>query len=81
MIVNINEAKANMSKLMHLLQTGQEKEIIVCRRGTPVVRWVSATNSPANPRRFGILNGKYPETDPQSFFELDEEIAKDFEGN
>ena len=80
MVVNIYEAKTNMSKLMHLLETGQEKEIIVCNRGTPVLRWVPITNPSDNPRRFGILKGKYPETEAQQFFELDEEIATEFEG-
>jgi len=81
MVVNVYEAKTNMSKLMRLLESGQEKEIIVCNRGTPVLRWVPISNQTANPRRFGILKGRYPESDPQSFFELDEEIAKEFEGN
>lgn len=80
MVVNVYEAKTNMSKLMHLLESGQEKEIVVCNRGTPVLRWVPIENTPAIPRRFGILQGKYPKTNPQLFFDLDEEIAKDFEG-
>ena len=80
MVVNVYEAKTNMSKLMHLLETGQEKEIIVCNRGTPVLRWVPISNASASPRRFGLLKGKYPKADPQSFFDLDEEIAEEFEG-
>ena len=80
MVVNIYEAKTNMSKLMHLLESGQEKEIIVCNRGTPVLRWVPIANSSANPRPFGILKGKYPTSNPDTFFELDEEIAHELEG-
>ena len=80
MVVNVYEAKTNMSKLMRLLETGQEKEIIVCNRGTPVLRWVPINSPSANPRPFGILKGKYPESDPKLFFELDDEIAEEFEG-
>ena len=80
MVVNVYEAKTNMSKLMHLVESGQEKEIIVCNRGNPVLRWVPIAASSQNPRPFGILKGKYPKSDLGSFFELDEEIAKEFEG-
>ena len=79
MIVSVHEAKANMSKLIRLLESGQEKEIIVCRRGKPVLRWSKIASSTGNPRRFGTLKGKFPESDPPSFFELDEEIAAEFE--
>ena len=79
MVVNVYEAKTNMSKLMHLLETGQEKEIIVCNRGNPVLRWVPIVNASSSARPLGLLKGKYPKSDPQSFFELDEEIASEFE--
>ena len=80
MVVNVYEAKTNMSKLMRLLESGQEKEIIVCNRGTPVLRWVPITSEASSPRPFGMLKGKYPKSDPRLFFELDEEIALEFEG-
>lgn len=80
MVVNVYEAKTNMSKLMRLLESGQEKEIIVCNRGTPVLRWVRINNALPETRPFGVLKGKYPRVDPASFFELDEEIASEFEG-
>ena len=32
------------------------------------------------PRPFGILKDKYPDISEEDFFALDEEIAKDFEG-
>ncbi len=79
MVVNVYEAKTNMSKLMRLLESGEEKEIIVCNRGTPILRWVPFANPVASPRPFGILKGKYPASNPQTFFELDGEIASEFE--
>ena len=78
MIVNVTEAKTNMSKLMHLLQQGEEKEIIVCNRGTPIVRWLAISPSYEDSRPFGLYKEKYPESEKEDFFALDEEIAKEF---
>ena len=80
MVVSISEAKANMSKLMRLLETGQEKEIIVCKRGTPVFRW-ELISEDEEPRPFGIYKDKYPKASGTDFFALDEEIAAEFGAN
>ena len=80
MVVNVYEAKTNMSKLMHLLESGQEKEIIVCNRGTPVLRWTAINEKPAFTRPFGVLKDQYPNADEVDFFALDEEIATELEG-
>jgi len=81
MIVSISEAKANMSKLMRLLESGQEKEIIVCHRGTPVFRWLPISAASEEPRPFGIYKDKYPNVSEGDFFALDEEIASEFRAN
>ncbi len=80
MIVSISEAKANMSKLMRLLESGQEKEIVVCKRGTPVFRWELISEA-EEPRPFGIYKDKYPNVSEGDFFALDEEIASEFGAN
>ena len=80
MVVNVYEAKTNMSKLMRLLETGKEKEIIVCNRGTPVLRWVPVSASASPSRPFGIYKGKYPASSDEGFFDLDETIASEFLG-
>lgn len=80
MVVNIYEAKTNMSKLMHLLETGEEKEIIVCNRGTPILRWVPIVAEQKKSRPFGVWKGKFPQTKEEDFFALDEEIASEFLG-
>lgn len=80
MVVNIYEAKTNMSKLMRLLESGEEKEIIVCNRGIPVLRWVPINKESQSRRKFGILKDKYPVSEPSLFFSLDEEIAVELEG-
>ena len=79
MTVNIYEAKTNMSRLTKLLESGQEKEIIVCNRGKPVLRWTAVFEEPKQARPFGILKDKYRPSDAD-FFALDEEIASEFGG-
>ena len=81
MLVNITDAKNNMAELMRLLETGEEKEIIVCKHGKPMVRWMPFAPAEEEPRPFGLLKEKYPDVDPNHFFDLDEEIALEFEGN
>ncbi len=80
MVVNIYEAKTNLSQFIQLLLSGQEKEIIICNRGKPVVR-CSALSSPTQEARpFGVYKDRYPKVEEDDFFALDEEIAKEIEG-
>ena len=81
MVINIYEAKTNMSKLLHLLESGQEKEIIVCNRGKPVLRWLPILDFPNEKRPFGIWKDKYQTKEENDFFALDDEIAREFEGD
>ena len=80
MEVNVYEAKTNMSKLMHLLESGEEKEIIICNRGTPTIRWTLIDSPKKEMRPFGIWKDRYSNTSREDFFSLDEEIAGEFEG-
>ena len=79
MVVDVHEAKTNMLKLMRLLETGQEREIIVCNRGVPVLRWVPFSSDANQPRPFGIAKDKYPSANEYDFFALDKEIAQEFD--
>ena len=80
MVVNICQAKANMSRLIHLLETGKEREIIVCKRGTPIIRWILIVSEKKDERPFGVRKGKFPPTKEEDFFALDKEIASEFLG-
>ncbi len=80
MTVNVYEAKTNLSKLMQLLESGAEKEIIFCNRGKPIARCVPISPAPEEPRPFGVLKGKNAKGSKTDFFELDQEIANEFEG-
>ncbi len=75
--VNIFQAKTNLSKLVELVETGQEKEIIIARNGRPVVR-IAPLEAKPNRVRLGLAKGMFevPEEDP----ELDRQIAEMFYG-
>ncbi len=80
MLLNIYEAKTNLSKIVQSLETGAEKEVIICNRGKPVVRCTPISVFDENKRPFGIQKDNYKASD-SDFFELDEEIAKEFTGD
>lgn len=79
MLVNMTEAKTNFSKIIHSLETGVEKEVIICKRGKPVVRCVPISPLDGEKRPFGIYKDKYKTA--SDFFELDVEILKEFNDN
>ena len=81
MLVNMNEAKTNFSKIIHSLETGVEKEVIICKRGKHVVRCVPISPLDGEKRPFGIYKDKYNTKPTSDFFELDEEILKEFNDN
>ena len=55
-IVNMHEAKTNLSKLVKRAAAGEE--IIVARAGEPVAKIVAYTAPPKKPRVPGSLKGK-----------------------
>jgi len=68
--VNIFEAKTNLSRLIELVEQGQE--IVIARAGKPVARLTRL--EPAKKRiRYGALKGKIRIAD-----DFDEPLAEDF---
>ena len=53
--VGVHEAKTQLSRLLRLVDAGQEIEIL--RNGAPVARLVPAGSE--GPRRFGIDRGRF----------------------
>lgn len=76
-IVNMLDAKSNLSRLVEALESGAEHEIIIARNGKPAARLVPILASPVGVR-IGAAKGKFttPEPDP----ELDAEAAALFGG-
>ena len=75
MLVNIHQAKTNLSKLLVQVQTNQE-EIIIGKAGTPVAKLVAYT--PISQVKPGILKGKIKLT--KDFDAEDQAINKLFYG-
>ena len=52
--VNVHEAKTNLSKLLALVEAGEE--VVIARNGKPVARLVKC--KPKGKPKFGVLKGK-----------------------
>ena len=77
-IVNMLEAKTNLTKLIKLLENKEEDEIIIARNNIPVAKLVFYEKQ-VN-KRIGLTEGKYKSLRLQDFNSLNEEIEKEFYG-
>ena len=75
-IVDIVEAKDNLSKLLESIENGIETEIIIERNGRSVARLLPM---PSVRRRLGAADGKYPHMSLEQFNADDDEIRRMFE--
>ena len=57
-IVNMLEAKSNLSRLVEAVETGAEKEVVIARNGRPVARLVPI-RAAAKGKRIGVAKGKF----------------------
>lgn len=75
--VNIFEAKSQLSKLVHEVESGAQDEIIIARNGRPAARLVPLERKPGG-IRIGIAKGAFAAPDESE--ELDRMIAEMFYG-
>lgn len=54
--VNMLQAKSSLSRLVDLVETGAEPEIVIARGGRPAARLVPI--KPAQGKRIGVAKGK-----------------------
>ena len=73
-VVNMHEAKTNLSQLVKRAAAGEE--IIVARAGEPVAKIVAYTEPPKQPRVPGSMKGKI--WIAPDFDELPAEVAEAF---
>lgn len=78
MQVNILEAKTNLSNLVHKIESGEEKSIIISRYGKPVARLIMYQNIPKS-KRIGVAKGELKF--PLNFDEDNKGIESLFEGD
>ncbi len=74
MIINISEAKANLSKLVDMAYHGEE--VIISKNNLPLVELV--IHKPKAKRKLGLLTGQI--NIPDNFLEEDEDINTLFYG-
>jgi len=75
--VNVFQAKTEFSKLLALLEKGEEEEIVIARNGVPTAKltlWKPADQA----LRIGAVKGLF--TVPDDFDADDRAIAQSFEG-
>ena len=75
--MNVLEAKTNFSKIIAMLESGDEKEVIVARAGKPVVK-ITYIEPVDVSKRIGIAEGKYDWPDDFDIDECNDEIARMF---
>jgi prevent-host-death family protein len=57
-VVNMLEAKSNLSRLVEAVETGTEREIIIARNGRPAAKLVPVRGA-SRGKRIGVAKGKY----------------------
>jgi len=75
--ININEAKAKLSKYTRMVKTGET--VILCDRNKPFAEIRPLDRRGSAPRIFGLSKGMF-KLGPE-FFEADAEIEKMFKGD
>jgi len=75
MIVNISEAKANLSKLVNMAYHGEK--VVIAKNNLPLVDMV--VHKPEGKRKLGLLAGKF--TAPDDLMEEDQDINEMFYGH
>ena len=76
-LVNMFEAKSDLSKLVKMLETKEEDVIYIARNGVSVAQ-LTLIPKTSQSKRIGAAAGKF--TVPENFDEMDKEIENLFEG-
>ena len=75
--ININEAKAKLSKYTKMVKAGET--VVLCERNKPFAEIRPLDRKGLRPRIFGLSKGVFKLG--QEFFEADVEIGKMFSGD
>ncbi len=75
MIVNISEAKANLSRLVNMAYHGEK--VVIAKNNLPLVDMV--VHKPEGKRKLGLLAGKF--TVPDDLMDEDSDINEMFYGH
>jgi prevent-host-death family protein len=75
MIINISEAKTNLSKLIDMVYHGET--VVIAKNNLPIADLVK--HKPTGKRKLGLLKGKV--SVPEGFIEEEKEINEMFYGD
>ena len=56
--INMFQAKSSLSRLVEMIETGQEREIVIARHGRPAAKLVPYKPATAG-KRIGVAKGKF----------------------
>ena len=79
-VVNMLDAKTNLSKLVDAVESGSETEVVIARNGKPAAKLVAVTAESTERQPLGFLNGKFPPMSLEDFNSSNEEIERLFYG-
>ncbi|MET0605226.1 MAG: type II toxin-antitoxin system prevent-host-death family antitoxin [Beijerinckiaceae bacterium] len=77
-VVNMLDAKSNLSKLVDQVESGAASEIIIARNGKPAAKLVPLGPSQSAVRRLGLLAGRFAPMRREDFDAANSAIAKLF---
>ncbi|MDB5554829.1 MAG: prevent-host-death protein [Rhizobium sp.] len=80
-VVNMLDAKTNLSKLVDAVESGAEREVIIARNGKPAAKLVAVGAKVDTRKRIGLFEGKYPPMSLEDFNASNDEIARLFYGD
>jgi prevent-host-death family protein len=76
-IVNMHEAKTQLSKLVAEVESGAEDEVVIARNGKPAVKITLVSARPeSGGMKLGLARGRF--TIPADFDQLDAEVVQLF---
>lgn len=78
-VVNMFEAKSNLSRLVEALETGAAREFVIARNGRPAARLVPLQEENTT-IRLGLQDGRFDIPSLEEFNAGDEAIARLFLG-
>jgi prevent-host-death family protein len=80
-VVNMLDAKTNLSKLVDAVESGAEREVIIARNGRPAAKLVAVSTEAKPRKRLGFLDGKFPPMSLEDLNASNKEIEKAFYGD
>jgi prevent-host-death family protein len=79
MVVNMLDAKTNLSRLIQKIEAGEMEEVIIARNGKPAARLVPLQSpKPKFPKRLGLAAGRYATYSQEEFDAVNDRVAAMF---